>query len=427
MAEVHSGGKNKLYQQARDEFGTAAENREAIELGRKAFREDSEVSVDTYKALTPAQQKLFRIGLRDSMRLALATKKPGDNATLLLQQRRIRELLSEVIPKPKGKAAEFADRPQRFGDLMAREERMSQTRNKVLGGSPTGERLADDAEFASDALSRVMTGGRSVMNFGLEIVGKTLQKTFGYRRDVAASIARKLVDTDPASRAQTLAAIKAQESPQAFSAFAEGLNVAIPRGAAATTPASQPQTENRAASSADELRGDPASDRLAATPQVPLTGDPARDAEIRAEWQRKTDERRDNALVRAGDKVLIPGPAELAGNAWQGLQNAGEAAMAFGPMGEALEAPIAGAGAVIKSFKAKPPAPTAAAPLTLDQEGQRVADVVRRRNEAAAAAKTAKEAADRKANGMTQTVPVVEGGVARAREKSEVLDDLQSA
>lgn len=230
LKQVHgpNGERNKIYQQARDEFGTAAENREAIDLGRKAFREDGEVSVDTYRSLNPAQKKLFRIGLRDALRLKLATKKPGDNATLPLQERRIRELLAEVIPSSKGKAAEFADRPERFGELMRREERMSQTRNAVLGNSATAQRHQDDAQFASDALSRVITSGRSVTNMALEGVGSLLQKAFGYRQDVAAALARKLTSSDPAARAEILQHIRAAQPPETFSAFADGLDTLLP-------------------------------------------------------------------------------------------------------------------------------------------------------------------------------------------------------
>lgn len=236
LERVHEGGKNKLYRQARDEFGTAVENKEAITLGQKALRGDSEISVETFRAMSPAQQKLFRIGLRDAVRLALSTRKPGDNSTLLLQQRRVRDLLNEVIPTPRGKAAEFADRPERFGDLMRREERMAQTRNMVLGNSATAMRHQDDAELAADTLARVITGGRTLLNVGLEFVGNSLQKVFGYRRDVAAELARKLLDQDPATRAHTLQAIREASDTAAFSAFAQQLRQS--RGALPLLPAS---------------------------------------------------------------------------------------------------------------------------------------------------------------------------------------------
>lgn len=420
IAEVHKGGKNKYYQQARDEFGSAAENREAIELGRKALREDSEVSVETYRSLTPAQQKLFRIGMRDSVRLTMATKKPGDNATLPFQQRRVRELLDEVIPTPKKKGAEFADRAERFGDIMRREERMSETRNRVLGNSATAERVGDDAEFASDALSRALTGGRSMVNMGLELVGSGLQKAFGYRRDVAASLARKLMDSNPETRAATLEAIRAQQSPQAFSAFSEGIQKAFPRVAVLPTPGAPAERQpSRPFPKPMYLGGPKPDDSLPGVPQG-VDGTPGPTSQEMDDAKAKEDKyRASKALLRAGDQTIIPSLPELGSNVLDAISGAGEALMAFGPMGEALNAPLQGAGAVIRSMRSAPkevPIP----PLTLEAEGQRVADIVRRRNEAQRAATSAKTAEQAKAAGSTGTVPAT-------ANKTAIIDEITQA
>lgn len=233
LAKVHEGGKNKFYQQARDEWGSAAENREAIELGRKALNDDSAVTVEVFKELTPAQQKLFRIGLRDAVRLKLAPKKAGDSAISPLQQRRVIDLLKEVIPRPKGKAAEFSDRPVRFGELIRREGRMDETMNKVIGGSPTQQRARDDATFASDALARFVQSGRSLTNVALESVGSLMVKVFGYRQDVAAALARKLITANPIEQQAILREIRRLQPPERFTAFADGLNALLPAGTSA--------------------------------------------------------------------------------------------------------------------------------------------------------------------------------------------------
>lgn len=47
-----------------------------------------------------------------------------------------------------------------------------------------------------------------------------------------------------------------------------------------------------------------------------------------------------NALVTYGDNVLIPGAVEIGSNALYGIRNAGDAMLAFGPMGEALSGPM---------------------------------------------------------------------------------------
>jgi hypothetical protein len=229
LEQVHApsanGGprKNVKYQEARDTWGSEAENLEAIELGRRALKEDSDVSVEMFRELNPAQQKLFRIGMRDAIRRAYGAKDTGADVTRLFDQRRVKELMAEAIPRTKAKKGVFADRPERFGEVMRREGRMVQSRNEAVGNSKTDMRKQDSAEFASDALGQMLAGGRSVTNYVLEAVGAGLSKFFGYRADVAKSLAQKLTTTDPAERARVLSEIQQQMGPSKWAEFSRWL------------------------------------------------------------------------------------------------------------------------------------------------------------------------------------------------------------
>lgn len=216
--------KNVIYQEAREAWGSAAERREAIDLGRQALRDGSEISVEQFRALTPGQKILFRQGFLESARGNLGRGKPGNDATALFQQGRVADLLSEVIENTPSKSAKFADRSGRFGDVIQREGRMGSTRTKVLGNSMTEQRRMDDAEFAADALSRIMTGFRGVTNMGLEVVGAALQKATGYRQDVAESLAKRLVEADPAKQRLILASIRKTLGPSRFGTLADNLS-----------------------------------------------------------------------------------------------------------------------------------------------------------------------------------------------------------
>lgn len=239
LGAVHANGRNAVYAQARQTWGSAAENRQAIELGRAALRENSEVSIEQFRDLTEGQQRLFRIGFVESLRNAMGTKKPGNDVTQLFQQRRVQELMSEIIPTPNSRNAVYANRPQRFGDIMAREERMVQTRNQVLGGSPTAQRQQDDAALAGDALTTMWNRFRSapsLFNVGMEAVGSGLQRVFGYRQDVAVQIARRLLETNPQERARYLRRLQRQYGPDAFTEFARFVDQAN-QGLARSAPA----------------------------------------------------------------------------------------------------------------------------------------------------------------------------------------------
>ena len=224
LGAVHAGGRNARYAEARATWGSAAENREAIELGRAALRQNSEVSVDQFRELSQGQQQLFRIGFLESMRNALATKRPGNDITQLFQQTRVRELMSEIIPSSRGGNTVFNNRPERFGNVLRREQRMVQTRNEVLGNSKTAQREGDDMEFAGDALSGMWNRFRqspSLFNMGIEAVGVGIQKVFGYRQDVALALARRLLETDPTVRNQILRRLQQRGGPGRAAQFAD--------------------------------------------------------------------------------------------------------------------------------------------------------------------------------------------------------------
>ena len=241
LEQVHGadGARNVAYRTAREAWGSAAENREAIELGRAALRENSEVSVEQFRQLTPGQQVFFRQGFLESARNALGSRRSGNDATLPFQTARVHDLLREIIPNsnPRARSAAtagvFGDRSGRFGEYMRRQERMGSTRQRVLGNSATAQRHQDDAEFAADALSRVMMGLRGGTNMALEFVGAALTRATAYRQDVAEALARRLVEADPQAQLRILAALRQRMGPERFSNFAEALNRGLPAASAA--------------------------------------------------------------------------------------------------------------------------------------------------------------------------------------------------
>lgn len=215
--------RNLVYHEARQTWGTAAENREAIELGRQALREGAEISAEQFRELSRGQQQLFRIGFLESLRSALGKTRPGQDATMLFQQPRVQELMNEIIPASRGQGV-FSNRPERFGDVMRREQRMVSTRNAVLGGSQTAQRQGDDIAYTGDALRGMWDRFRqspSLFNMGVEAIGSGIQRVFGYRQDVALALARRLLETDRTAQNQILRRLQRRAGPDRFVQFAD--------------------------------------------------------------------------------------------------------------------------------------------------------------------------------------------------------------
>lgn len=212
--------RNLAYKEARENFGSNAEMRDALNTGRKALDENSEITVEQFKAMTPGEKKLARIGLLDAVDKRSAGKKPGDNATLLFQQKRVRAIMDEMIPgRKKG--------PQ-FGEYMARQENMSTTRNTALGGSPTAKNLQDDAENAAETMGTMWDKFRShptLFNVGVEAISGGMRRMFGYNQAVAQAMAKRLLATDRTEQVKALAEIRMRMGQQDWDRF----NVAMGR------------------------------------------------------------------------------------------------------------------------------------------------------------------------------------------------------
>jgi len=205
-------GAGALYHEARNAFESQMALRDALRAGRDAFREQSEVGVDAYRALaTEGERKMFRLGLLDSFTDRAASMKSGANKLQLFDNPRIQEILAYVIPRTEtrtGRAkanAVFADRPQRFGRWLESEGRMVQTRNEVTGNSKTAQRLADDEAYRSlNTISEVFQATASPTQAMLKAADKAFQSVFGLRADTAAALSRMLFTADPVRRQQVI-------------------------------------------------------------------------------------------------------------------------------------------------------------------------------------------------------------------------------
>lgn len=206
------------YKAAREAFADEMTLRDALKTGRDVFRDNSEVVVDQYRNLaTEGERRMFRIGLLDSYAQQMSRKSRAADVTQLFASPRVQEILSEIIPRSASPGGKFADRPERFGQFLANEKRMIETRNQTMGNSKTAERLADD-EALDNMQGMVHAAQQSLQNpsasgllmKGLDLI---LQKTFGFRADTAAAVAQKLYTANPREQALLWAALERRLGP----------------------------------------------------------------------------------------------------------------------------------------------------------------------------------------------------------------------
>lgn len=224
LAQVHAPDasgqpRNLMYQKGRDTYVEGYAQRDALDLGRKALNENSEVTIDQIRGLDEGQKKMVRIGLREAVRNRMASMKPGSDVTQIFQQQRMQEILNELIP---GRT-----RPERFGEYMRRQQRMLATRNKAIGGSETAERGQDDIDFSASVLSQMWNrfkNAPSLKGALIESVGAGLQSALAFRQDVASALAKRLLETDSNRQMAILASIQKRMGPDKFAEFTDQLD-----------------------------------------------------------------------------------------------------------------------------------------------------------------------------------------------------------
>jgi hypothetical protein len=218
------------YKAARDAYSSERELLDAYKLGKDFWKEESDVAIDDFRTLaTEGARKMARLGYWEGAKQKMAVKGRTHDSTQLFQTPRSQEVLEALIPRSRTEGAVFANRPERFGEYLSAEQRMIQTRNQTLGGSPTQQRIADDAAFDEmqsflEAAKQGAQSSSSVTGFVLNILETALSKAFGFRSDTAEAIARMLYSANPRERAMLLSRIEMRMEPGRAAQFARIVN-----------------------------------------------------------------------------------------------------------------------------------------------------------------------------------------------------------
>lgn len=243
ISELYRGGKSELasdlksirqamddalqaaspqYRQAMDDFATQSRIADAFDTGAEMSRPSVRAAdnATTFSAMTPEQQAAARAGYGDKL-LARIEAAAGETTN------RARPLTS---PKVSADVRTMATDPALLSNRVGRETTMHETARKVLGGSETAERLADDALM--DAHSMGIFGNLlrgNLREAGVQAGLGAVNTMQGRNTATREMIARMLMSRDP--RAAVAAALMAESrnAPRAF--IAEAIGRSLPRPA----------------------------------------------------------------------------------------------------------------------------------------------------------------------------------------------------
>jgi hypothetical protein len=203
---------NPAYAPARAAWSGPSQSLAALKMGGGFANMAPDRIAHEISRLDPGDQTFYRLGAANALKDQIAGKGPGGNEALALMGNRTRQdQLGAIFPDQ----ASF----QQFMTQVARPEaQMFQTRMNVIGGSPTGRRVAEDQtqSFARDIAAplavSIAAGHPTPMLSLLPRIGSFLQ---GETRNPAVNTAaaQMLSSANPAANAATLAQILAQRPP----------------------------------------------------------------------------------------------------------------------------------------------------------------------------------------------------------------------
>lgn len=218
-----TGGAASPYALARQQFSDSMRMGDAYVAGRRVLGDKTrlrrtgpgneimgtEITADRFNALTPGEQKLFRLGMLDALS-ADAMRKPTEQTALrLFRTPRVRELLGVAIKRSEGGV--FEDKVQRFYAMLDSEGRQQLTRHALQGNSATAERLAADAALEGlesiqqvQTLGNMISGSTSAWQALMMTINRSAESLFGVTADQAAEIGRILLSGNRAEQAAVL-------------------------------------------------------------------------------------------------------------------------------------------------------------------------------------------------------------------------------
>lgn len=137
VREIDSLDTKGVYKKARDAWAGYSQSLDSLRMGRNVFKMSPEETAAEIDAMSPANREFYRLGVADMLKERLA--KAGlhaDEAKQLIKNPWMRDQLRPAFRSPE----DFNS----FVDAVTQETKMFETGRKVLGGSQTAEREAED-------------------------------------------------------------------------------------------------------------------------------------------------------------------------------------------------------------------------------------------------------------------------------------------
>jgi hypothetical protein len=223
---------NGDYAKANSEFADDERIRKSFQMGQKYQQLDTKEAVANIKKMNADEKEAFRLGLMADINQRVGDFKSGDFTRQVFksnnQKLLIRNAFSDTLDA-NGKVVKSAqDAYTDFSQYIKGLEQQSKTAKKIIGGSPSGERLSTQAEASElGSITQSLTSG-DLTGTALGLLKTGLARSRGISGETSEALQKKLFSVDPIEQRAVLDELnrRARKKPTGMLSGAAALGTA---------------------------------------------------------------------------------------------------------------------------------------------------------------------------------------------------------
>jgi ribulose bisphosphate carboxylase small subunit len=223
---------NGDYAKANAEFADDERIRKSFQMGQKYQQLDTKEAVANIKKMNADEKEAFRLGMMADINKRVDRFKSGDFTREVFksnnQKLLIRNAFSDTLDANGNVIKSAQDAYTDFSQYIKGLEQQSKTAKKIIGGSPSGERLSTQAEAGElGSITQSLTSG-SLTGTALGLLKTGLARSRGISGETSEALQKKLFSVDPIEQRAVLDELnrRARKKPTGLLSGAAALGTA---------------------------------------------------------------------------------------------------------------------------------------------------------------------------------------------------------
>ena len=200
---------NNDYRLANAEFADAEKIRKSFDMGQKYQNLDTKEAIANIKKMNSDEKEAFRLGMMADINKRVGEFKGGDFTRQIFksnnQKLLVRNAFNDTVDANGNVIKSAQDAYTDFSQYIKGLEQQSKTAKKIIGGSPSGERLSTQAQANElGSITQSLATG-DLKGTALGLLKNALARSRGISGETSEALQKKLFSVDPVEQRAVLA------------------------------------------------------------------------------------------------------------------------------------------------------------------------------------------------------------------------------